>query len=323
MFNGFDLSTIQNCYIGGTAARAIYYGSVKIWPTGHDYSHDYFTIVSLANNNVISWQSVESTYTKTISVSTDDGNTWTSYTSAPYTPTVLGTLNNGDKMLIKGNNTVYYDGQSYYSWFATSADYNIEGNIMSLIYEDNFINQTSFPNNSSCNFSELFWHSDKLISAENLILPATTLTESCYANMFTDCTSLTTSPNLPATTLAQGCYGGMFIGCSSLVSVPTILPATTLADYCYDEMFKYCSSLVTAPELPATTLTTRCYNEIFEDCTSLNYIKCLATDISAYQSTFNMTYNVAATGTFVKDATMTSWITGNDGIPLNWHVIDA
>ena len=31
--------------------------------------------------------------------------------------------------------------------------------------------------------------------------------ESCYVNMFSRCTSLTTAPELPATTLASGCYG--------------------------------------------------------------------------------------------------------------------
>lgn len=37
--------------------------------------------------------------------------------------------------------------------------------------------------------------------------------------MFYNCTSLTTAPELPATTLADSCYGDMFNGCTSLSSV--------------------------------------------------------------------------------------------------------
>ena len=56
---------------------------------------------------------------------------------------------------------------------------------------------------------------------------------------------------LPATTLAQMCYSQMFYNCKSLITAPE-LPATTLGVDCYSMMFSGCSSLVTAPELPAT-----------------------------------------------------------------------
>jgi hypothetical protein len=88
-------------------------------------------------------------------------------------------------------------------------------------------------------------------------------------------------------------------------------------------MFDGCSSLTTAPELPATTLAEDCYNYMFTGCTSLNYIKCLATDISAGGCTYNWVRDVASSGTFVKNASMSSWTTGNNGIPTNWTVQDA
>jgi hypothetical protein len=37
--------------------------------------------------------------------------------------------------------------------------------------------------------------------------------------MFIGCTSLTTAPSLPATTLAEHCYRNMFNGCTSLSSI--------------------------------------------------------------------------------------------------------
>lgn len=154
-------------------------------------------------------------------------------------------------------------------------------------------------------------------------LPATTLAGTCYSNMFNGCTSLTTAPALPATTLVSSCYAGMFGGCTALTTAPA-LPATTMATYCYSSMFKGCTTLTTAPVLPATTLTDRCYKEMFTGCTSLNYIKCLATDISASDCTYRWVFNVAASGTFVKDPNMVSWTTDStDGIPSGWTVQDA
>ena len=88
-------------------------------------------------------------------------------------------------------------------------------------------------------------------------------------------------------------------------------------------MFQGCTSLTTAPELPATTLKNYCYECMFYVCTKLNYIKCLATDISATDCTKNWVYGVASTGTFAKASSMTSWTTGVNGIPTGWTVIDA
>lgn len=153
------------------------------------------------------------------------------------------------------------------------------------------------------------------------ILPATTLQHSCYLNMFRG-TLLTTAPELPATTLAQSCYEGMFGECTSLTQAPT-LPVTTLATGCYENMFTNCTSLTTAPELPATTLAERCYESMFDGCTSLNYVKCLATDISASSCTLRWLKDVSSTGVFVKDVNMSSWTTGESGIPTGWTVQNA
>ena len=143
--------------------------------------------------------------------------------------------------------------------------------------------------------------------------------------MFQGCTSLTTAPELPATNLsgASSCYSYMFYGCTSLTTAPSILPATSLVNYCYSNMFRNCTSLTTAPELPAATLAQACYREMFYGCSNLKYIKCLATNISAANCTRDWTRNVASTGTFVKNPSMTSWTTNTWGIPANWTVQDA
>jgi len=173
----------------------------------------------------------------------------------------------------------------------------------------------------SC-YEGMFYVCTGLTSAPEL--PATILAQRCYANMFRGCTALTTAPELPAKTLSTYCYNSMFEGCIALTKTP-ILPATTLEYGCYSSMFFGCTALTTAPELPAKTLAQRCYYQMFKGCTSLNYIKCLATDISATYCTLYWVQNVAASGTFVKDANMTNWSTSSsyyEGIPTGWTVVN-
>ena len=183
-------------------------------------------------------------------------------------------------------------------------------------------------------------------------LPATGLTESCYRGMFDGCTGLTAAPELPATTLQKYCYENMYYGCTSLTAAPE-LPATTLADYCYTRMFYGCTSLTTPPTFPstaptlgegsyyamfadctaltaspvirATVLTDQCCGEMFRGCTNLATITCLATDISATDCTNQWVDGVKAGGTFYKNASMTTWAVGANGIPDTtpaWTVAD-
>ena len=149
-------------------------------------------------------------------------------------------------------------------------------------------------------------------------LPATTLAEGCYRDMFEGCENLTIAPELPSTSLAKECYDGMFNGCSNLRTAPA-LPATTLVDGCYENMFLYCTNLQYAPELPASVLVKYCYYYMFYECNSLGNIKCLATNISAQNSTTNWVKNVNSSGTFIKTSGVT-WESGNNGIPSGWTV---
>ena len=151
-------------------------------------------------------------------------------------------------------------------------------------------------------------------------LPATNLAGGCYEGMFYGCTSLTQAPELPATTIAYYCYSQMFYGCTSLTQAPE-LPATTLFQSCYSSMFGRCTSLTQAPELPATNLAEWCYYGMFNGCTNLNYIKMMATDISASNCLNNWVKGVSSTGTFVKNKDATWDVTGTSGIPESWTVI--
>jgi hypothetical protein len=87
-------------------------------------------------------------------------------------------------------------------------------------------------------------------------------------------------------------------------------------------MFNGCTGLTTAPDLPATTLATSCYESMFYTCKKLNYIKMLATDISANRCLLNWVIGVSSTGTFVKNPAMNSLPTGTSGIPSGWTVVN-
>jgi len=171
-------------------------------------------------------------------------------------------------------------------------------------------------------YASMFNRCSSLTQAPDL--PATQLTLGCYRYMFSNCTSLTTAPELPASILYRECYTYMFYGCTSLTKGPSSVgtSGTTMrnSESACTYMFSNCTSLTTAPELPAKTLIDYCYEGMFSGCSNLNYIKCLATDISASDCISNWVNGVANTGTFVKAPSMTGWTTGVNGIPTGWEV---
>ncbi len=184
--------------------------------------------------------------------------------------------------------------QTYYN-FKVSGEGKIIafGNIMSLI--DKTLSTTAIPD--SC-FCFLFHKVEHLISAANLKLPATQLSEYCYSWMFYSCTNLVSAPKLPAAKMAYQCYNKMFGYCLSLKEAPA-LPAKRLATLCYAEMFNYCTSLTAAPELPAIDLSSGigCYSGMFSECKSLTSApKLPATRLSVacYRGMFRNCTNLTA-----------------------------
>ena len=251
-------------------------------PGPDPYVSKYLTTEALESGTISFniWKTMGTEYITSISYSLDDGKTWETTENEDDKEENLVIeveVNEGDKVLWKGDakQTGYFDEDDEGDWvgsfFSSDCEFNVYGNIMSLYYGDNFIDKDELEYEGQ--FACLFYDYNEeltceVVNANNLILPATTLTQNCYYYMFQNCTSLTTAPELPATTLADYCYQQMFFGCTSLTTAPE-LPATTLADYCYASMFYGCTSLVTAPELPATTLADVCYGAMFYGCSSL------------------------------------------------------
>ena len=278
-----NLNSISAAYnMFGDALIRIYNNNNDIIWELNNTNIEYLTFTAEEDNSTISLNAKTS---PDIKYSLNSGK-WTQWDYSAIT------LNTGDTVRMKGNNSNgFTTSNSSYNQFSMTGKIGASGNIMSLLYEDDFEAKLTIP----CNY--------------------------CYYGMFKGCTSLTSAPVLPATTLKMSCYHIMFNGCTALTTAPE-LPATTLADNCYSAMFSGCTALTTAPELPATTLAGRCYYNMFKNCTSLNYIKMLATNISDNRCLYNWVYNVASTGTFIKHPNMTSLPSGNSGIPAGWTVND-
>ena len=227
--------------------------------TTTDYSKQPFTIVAHNEDVTIRMVATTSEVFEDVKFSTDKGQTWTFFGNPDVFSRVIPA---NTSLSLRGFFLTYL-----YSFNISGGTFDVEGNVASLsaFYDDDWETETG-----PLNLKGIFSGHTNLISAENLVLPSTSLAENCYSNMFQDCTSLTTAPALPATNLygASQCYSNMFKGCTSLTTAPE-LPATTLATSCYSGMFYGCTSLTTAPELPAKAMTLGCYSSMFEGCTSL------------------------------------------------------
>lgn len=238
-----------------------------------------------------------STFIQDVSYSTDEGATWVTTPNVDSQQVVITTptIEAGNRVLWRGNATKYGSADNSCSTFSSTGKFNVSGNIMSLLYGKNFEGKLILPQRGA--FWRLFSGCSKLISSEDLLLPATTLTDSCYYFMFSACISMTkTVKILPATTLKNGC--------------------------CY-RMYNYCPALLEAPELPAETLVTNCYAYMFTNCNKLAYVKAMFLTEPSTSYTNAWLSNVAASGTFVKNTAATWDVSGSSGIPTGWTVETA
>ena len=303
--------------------------------------NDYFYVEDAsgsANTLTIEKNAGNSTPTITVYYSTDQTN-WSLLGNTSTTGLTLN-IPADSKVYLKATTnywTVAYSNNN--NWIGCSADFNIGGNIMSLIAGDNFPNANLVDGTNNYAFSRLFEYNNYLVDTSKLVLPntvsshcydemffmchnllttpalpATTLADYCYYYMFWGCTGLTTAPALPATTLAGSCYQSMFSGCTSLTTAPATLPATTLADSCYYGMFRGCTSLTTAPVLSATTLANNCYQNMFtaSGLTTSPVLPATTLVSGCYRVMFNGCSNLTSVTTYANDISATdclsSWL---------------
>lgn len=205
---------------------------------------------------------------------------------------VTRTFSTGDVLKFRGTVDSYYNNEffEYDGVYLNAATVDVKGNIMSMIYGDDYNNAAKrykFPTGSSRNFF-YFFGGVYVRDASRLLLPATALTEGCYEELFAERGKLTAAPNLPATKLANRCYASLF-GNSKITNAPE-LPATSLSAECYVNMFAHCPNLTTAPTLSATKLANYCYEQMFWGCTALTNVQSVLPATALTEGCYNRMY---------------------------------
>ena len=135
-----------------------------------------------------------------------DKKTWTTYTWDGTAGETITLANAGDKVWLRGNNSIFSSSDSQYK-FSLSKTLFVSGNIMSLV--DKTCTSLIIP----CKYCfKYLFHNQSILSMPKL--PALYLTEGCYSYMFNSAIKYQTKlPELPATELAKSCYEGMFADC--------------------------------------------------------------------------------------------------------------
>ena len=268
--NGFNLSNITDARLGGAQLSAIYLGSSKLWPLGHDYSQDYFTIEALEHTMIRLHKNTTSGTKRKVAFSRNNGMSWnqlaTEYDKEDYAYDYVE-LSAGEKVCITASDWPVTT-TSDYAYFTSSNSINVYGNV-------NSVRDSSFKTNKTMPaqdywFYRLFYKL-KIVDASNLVLPYTTLRNYCYLGMFEGCTTLTNAPAvLPATSVSYYSYSYMFSGCTSLTEPPQ-LKGTTLAGYAYSNMFDGCTSLTKLPKLNHITTITYWapFRYMFSNCRAI------------------------------------------------------
>lgn len=289
--SGTEQEALDQELLGKPYIAFIEDGQYIDWNTrGMDYSKQPLTFEVISAGTITWIMGGTGATASTIQYSLNNGD-WASITS-----TTAGTsfsISAGDIVRFKGN------GLNNAS-LSVSKSSNLRSTGKVIAYGNPYsLLSTNYANVSSVGayaLSYLFSKNTGLISAEDLVLPATSI--------------------------EAGAYAGMFYSCSNLVTGPKVIPS----NYSYggfNSMFRYCSNLMSSPDFTSTgNVENICLTGCFQDCGKLRRIKILATGL-ANNPGMHFTDGVASSGTFIKHPNMTSWPSGTSGIPTGWTVEDA
>lgn len=298
------IDSTTKVYLNGVEQVKIIKNGSVIWEKQQDNT-DYFYIQNTyAGQNTVTLTTTKTgspdsgTYATSVSWSKDK-SAWTTITLTTAMARTF-VLEQGEKVYFRNDNgkwsSYVNDNNLIYNTFASTQSIVAGGELYTLLDYTN----SSVGLSNGC-FFNLFRNCTTLATAPDLSF--TTMATRCYQNIFYGCTSLTTAPSLPATTMADYCYQGVFYGCTSLTTAP-VLPATTLSSGCYQSMFRGCTSLTTTPSLPATTLANGCYGSMFRECSGLTATPSLqATTLasSAYVNMFRDCTSLNSVTTYAND----------------------
>jgi hypothetical protein len=226
----FETHAEYNTYINGSGAllpnvSACVDQADVHYNEEHDYSQDYLTFVALESGTF-------TFHGNAVNYSLDDGETWTSLASNTASPTVAA----GNKIMWKTNLT--NPGASGIGTFVSTGNFNVSGNILSMVRGDNFKDITTI---AAYQFKDLFRDATKLIDAGNLIIKTSNAAEEYCTCMFQGCTSLTTSPIIMVSgrLSSSPSYESMFSGCSSLNHITCLVSSVRSGSSSSDSFYRW------------------------------------------------------------------------------------
>lgn len=283
-----------------------------------------------------------------------DGRTWTHTDNISEAVTIQVDVAQGEKVYWRGDARRWSTNMNTYSNFSSDCRFNVSGNILSLLYDDDFASHSG-TTTLAYSFGSLFRNCVNLIDASALILPTGYLGVAALLGLFRDCTSLVHGAPLYAPNIHDSCCYWMYYGCTSMTEMPAIAATSMLKDngdpcnyglyYTFyncsnmegevklnivgavgqqvlDGCFSRCSKITSADLAFNGALGKMALRGAFSQCTSLSHVKCLATSFyddgtAANGSLYNWLNSVSPTGTFIQVSGVT-WPRGESGIPTGW-----
>lgn len=268
-----------------------------------DYSQEYFTIETLESDTNVYFVMSTTQYVTSIAYSFNK-TSWTSIPLSTGTHTI--NVQSPSKMYVRCVSNKWHSSASSRRYIYCNKQYNVSGNIMSLLYGDDFADKYSITTGAA--FSGLFCingpddndsvtYNSWLVNASNLVMPATSISTDAYSWMFKGCKNMVYGPKEIAFDgyLPTGAFWRSFYNCQSLLESPILRFVGTSGQVCVYNCFYGCSSLQ-----KITSLLTSYSSSSFSD----------------------WVYGVSSTGTFYKAPSMSGWSRGTSGIPSNWTVVD-
>ena len=271
---------LGNPYVAG-------YNDVIDWDSkaASSYTQNYESYFYAISYDSASLSPANSAVTIYYSTDTGDTKTWTEFTSA-----VTLSYN---KTYFKANTADLNVGNKI---FDATANYEIGGNIMSLIFGDDFKTKDSYIKSVVGN-DALFSGDTYLVDAYSLVINLNSASHS-FDSLFRNCTSLTSGPEK------------IVIRDAGQLALPST--------------FSGCTSLTTAPEIIVENIAFFSFFNVFANCTNLNSIKFLLKhNNGAFMPFADWVMGVSQTGTFTKNKDANWWQNGKDGIPTGWTVVDS
>ena len=194
----------------------------------------------------------------------------------------------------------------------------IYGNVMSLLKgKDNFADADKIEANSA--FYGLFAGAEKLVNNTErlLVLPATTLTEGCYEDMFNGCKGIEKAPELPAPTLVKDCYQEIFYDCAKLNHVVCLATDITASGCTKDWLGKAGTEATSAPVLECVVPMPPSSNDLPETWTTKTIVLVESVTLGKTELTLVVEEaDVTLTATVKPEGTDITWTSSNPAVAI-------